>query len=269
MGGHRDLVRGGGGRRRRAAREGGQEAGARGALPCVRQALRRARHARAHLAPPGHLAVPHLRALRGAARRLPRARGQDRAHALGGAAELALHGALRGAGARRLHAGLHRQGSGGVARRGRPQALGHAGAGRLAGQGRGGLLRRDPRGHRRDQPRQGPDLHIHHARPRRQALRRRRRRQRQGRGRAHVRPARGPRRGPLRGRGGHPRHERVVLRGGGGADAAGGADDRPLPRDAAVRAGHGQGGTSPRGRRRRAGPSTRASRTSGRRAPAR
>lgn len=41
---------------------------------------------------------------------------------------------------------------------------------------------------------EGPHLHVHHARPRREALRRGHRRQRQGRGRAHVRPARGPRR---------------------------------------------------------------------------
>lgn len=98
LGGRRRVVRGGRGRPRRAAREGRPRQGRGGALPGVRGALRGVRRARAHVAPPGHLAVQDLRALRRAARGLPRARRGDGAHALGGQAELALHGAVRGAG---------------------------------------------------------------------------------------------------------------------------------------------------------------------------
>ena len=59
-------------------------------------------------------------------------------------------------------------------------------------------------GHRRDQPLEGPHLHIHHARPRRQEVRRRDRRKRQGVRGPHVRPARGPRRRQGGDHRGHP-----------------------------------------------------------------
>ena len=217
LGGLGDLVRGGRGRSRRAPRRGGQEAGPRNPLPCVRRPLRRARHSRAHLASPRRLAVRDLRALRRAPHGLPRARREDRARALGGSPELAPRGPPRGPGARGPHAGPGRRGGGRGARRGRPQALGHARARGRAGQGVGRLLGRQARRHRRDQPAGWPHPHTRHARPRRQEVRTARPTEATGR--------RSPR-SPATCRAPSPRR----LRG----DAAGDADRRPLPRDAAL-----------------------------------
>ena len=120
---------------RRAPRRGGQEARPRDPLPGVRRPPWRARRPRAHLAPPRRLAVRDPRPLRRAEDGLPRARRGDRARALGGAAELAPRGPPRGPGARGPRAGPGRRGGGRDARRGRPQAQGHARARGRAGQG--------------------------------------------------------------------------------------------------------------------------------------
>jgi hypothetical protein len=98
MGGLGRLVRGEGGCSQRAPHPRGAREGPGGGVPRVQAEVRRLRHAGAHLAPPRHLAVRDHRALRRAQGGLPGARRPHRADALGGEAELALHGPLRGPG---------------------------------------------------------------------------------------------------------------------------------------------------------------------------
>lgn len=131
-----------------------------GAVPGVRPPLRRLRLPRAHLAPPGHLAVRDRRALRGAPRRLPGARPQDRPHALGGAPELALHGALRGAGPRDGDVRHGRDGRRAPGARVGLARVGDAREGRVRGARGRRLLRRDQGRDRRHGPREGAALHI-------------------------------------------------------------------------------------------------------------
>lgn len=91
-------VRGEGGCSQRAPHPRGAREGTGGGVPGARAEARGLRRPGAHLAPPRHLVARDGRPLRRAQGGLPGARHPCRADALGGAAEPALHGPLRGPG---------------------------------------------------------------------------------------------------------------------------------------------------------------------------
>lgn len=183
-------------------------------MPRMPQEARHLRHAREDLEASRHLAVRDDRPLRRAEGRLPRGRRACLQDALGGAPELALHRPLRGAGDRD---GALRHGRDGDSASGARDGCAHmapAGQSRRRGEGCRRLFGCRARRDRRHREEARPELHQHHGRPRRAARHSRHRRKGQGRRGQALRRARGARRGPHEGPGGHPRHGGGMLAGG-------------------------------------------------------
>jgi hypothetical protein len=200
-----------------------------GGMPRMPQEVRHLRHAREDLEASRHLAVRDDRPLRRAEGRLPRGRRPCLQDALGGAPELALHGALRGAGDRDGALRHDRDGDSASGARDGHAHMAPAREGGIGGEGCRRLLRCRARRDRRHCKEARPELHQHHGRPRRAARHSRHRRKGQGRRGQALRRARGARRGPHEGPGGHPRHGRGIFAGGRCRDAPGRPDRGQVP----------------------------------------
>ena len=151
-----------------AARLRRAHARARPSLPEVRLRPRRLRHARAHVAPPGHLAVQDLHPLPAAPPGLP-GRARHGRGPVGIAAVKALHRPVRGPGAADGDVVHASQGHSEARARERHEGVGDAQQDRRRGALARRLLRRDAGRGRRDGPQARPQLHLDLRGPRRRA----------------------------------------------------------------------------------------------------